>query len=444
MMRVFGIGPPTVTVLRIGAALAAALLLAASAGAQLRSTQRLPLVTIPPAPEAGQNIVPIPPPSGVTPVARSLLPTGVQIMRDAQGTGIVIYGALTGKADSALAVLSGFFAYSQAFDRRPSLQLILADRDDQRVQALFTAAADGSAVIGVAVIALSDSGGDISVFYDYAASFPASFGRLRQALSQSGGTGTVPLAPVSLADGSKIGIPQGWRVVGQGAGAVDLLGPLGEFVSLGATVPVYSRSPGYGGVQTPCCDPVKSLQAVYPQIAAVEQRIGVPPQFLAGIVASQPATAPTGGEAAFVLANLSVGGRPFTYFALVQAVAGFTDPWTLTLSGAMAPQAIFAEEFPTLLRIWGSHTANPPDFADRLQQAARGMDATAQMLQATITARDTADYNAGEGWEPAIRGLEAAEAGQYRLDDTLAQPLADLLAKDTGRSWRVVPLSEFR
>jgi len=32
----------------------------------------------------------------------------------------------------------------------------------------------------------------------------------------------------------------------------------------------------------------------------------------------------------------------------------------------------------------------------------------------------------------------------YRLDDALAQPLADRLAKDTGRSWRVVPLSEFR
>ena len=438
MATVFAAG-----VRRIGAAVAAALLLAASAGAQLRSTQ-LPLVTIPPAPDAGQGVTAPPPPSGVAPVARSLLPTGVQIMRDAQGTGIVIYGALTGKADSALAVLSGFFAYSQAFDRRPSLQLILADRDDQRVQALFTAAADGSAVIGVAVIALSDSGGDISVFYDYAASFPASFVRLRQALSQSGGAGTVPLVPVSLADGSKIGIPQGWRVVGQGTGAVDLLGPLGEFVSLGAAAPVYSRRPGYGGVQTPCCDPVKSLQATYPQIAAVEQRIGVPPQLLAGIAASRPATAPTGGEAAFVLANLSVGGRAFSYFALVQAVAGFTDPWTLTLSGAMAPQAIFAEEFPTLLRIWGSHTANLPDFADRLQRAARGIDATAQMLQATITARETADYNAGEGWEPAIRGLEATEAGQYRLDTSLAQPLADRLAKDTGRSWRVVPLSEFR
>src|SRR5476649_2728419 len=104
MIRVFGISPLTGTVLRIGAVFAAALLFATSAGAELRSTLRLPLVTIPPAPEAGQNVVPIPPPSGVAPVARSLLPTGVQIMRDAQGTGIVIYGALTEKADSALAV----------------------------------------------------------------------------------------------------------------------------------------------------------------------------------------------------------------------------------------------------------------------------------------------------------------------------------------------------
>jgi len=426
---------------RIGAALAL-VLLAASAGAQVRSTQRLPLVTIPPAPDAGQNVAALPPASGVPPAARSLLPTAVQILRDTQGTGIVIYGALTGKADSALAVLSGVFAYSQAFDRPPIPKLILADRDDQRVQALFTAAADGSPVTGIAVIALSDSGGDVSVFYDYAGSFAASFPRLRQALSQSGGTGTVPLSPIRLGDGSKIGIPEGWRVIGQGSGSVDLLGPLGEFVSLGAASPVYSRSPG--GAQTPCCDPVKSLQAVYPQVAAVEQRLGVPPQLLAGIADSQPTTAPTGGEAAFVLANINAGGRPFTYFALVQAVAGFTDPWTLTMSGAMAPQAIFAEEFPTLLRIWGSHTANPPGFADRLQQAAQGMDATAQMLRATIAARETADYNASEGWEPAIRGLAATEGGQSRLDDALGQPLASMLGKDTDRTWRPVPVSEFR
>jgi hypothetical protein len=429
----------------LGLALGALWLVTAPADAQLHGAQRLPLVTIPPAPDAGPPAAPAAP-TGIPPVARSLLPTKTQILRDVQGTGIVIYGALTGKADSALAVLSGVFAYSQAFDRSPGVQLLFADRDYARVQALFTASAEGNPVIGIAVVTLGDSGGDVSVFYDYAGAFPASFPRLQQAMAQSG-TSTEPLAPVGLGDGGTIDIPRGWRVIGQGTGSVDMLGPLGELVSLGTATPVYSHNPGYGGVQTACCDPVKSLQAVYPQIAATEQRLGFPAQQLTGIVASQPEAGPVGGEAAFVLANLSVGGRPYAYFARAEAVAGFTDPWTLTVSGAMAPQPVFADELPTLLRIWASHTANPPGFTDRLRQAAQGMDATAQMLQATITARETPDYNASASWEPVIRGLapaEGADGGPYRLDDALAQPLAEQLSRDTGRTWRIVPLAEFK
>ena len=44
---------------------------------------------------------------------------------------------------------------------------------------------------------------------------------------------------------------------------------------------------------------------------------------------------PDGGDGAFILGNLSVGGRPYSYFALASAIAGFIDPWTFTLSGAM-------------------------------------------------------------------------------------------------------------
>lgn len=442
MNRMLGILPAVAR--RAGCALAVALLLAAPASAQGRGNQRPPPISIPPAPEAGPAPVP-PAASGIPPAARSLLPTKVQILRDAQGTGIVIYGGLTGKAESALAVLAGFFVYSQAFDRSPSVQLILGDRDDRRVQALFTAVAGGGPVSGVAVIALSDGGGDVSVFYDFVGSFPASFPRLQHALSQSGGTGTVPLAPVGLSDGSTIGAPRDWRLIGQGTGSVDLLGPLGELVSLGNAVPVNSRGPG--GTQTPCCDPVKSLQAVYPQLAATEQRLGFPAQQLTGIIDSQPAEAAPGGEAAFVLANLNVGGRPYAYLALVQAVAGFTDPWTLTLSGAMAPQPVFAAELPTLMRIWGSHSVNPPGFGDRLRQAAEAMDATAQMLQTAITARETPDYNASPGWKPIIDSLQPVEgqgASGYRLEDSLAQPLARQISKETGHSWKVVPLAEFK
>ena len=432
----------------VAVALSALSLIALPASAQLRA-KAFPPVTIPPAPDAGQASFPpaaAAAPSGIPPVARTLLPTKVQILRDTQGTGIVIYGELTGKAESALAVLAGVFAYSQAFDRTPDARLILADRDDRRVQALFTASASGDPVSGIAVVTLSETGGNVSVFYDYADGFAASFPRLQEAMSQSSGVGTEPLAPICLGDGHTVGIPQGWRLRSQGTGSVDLVGPLGELVSLGNTTPVRSRSAGYGSLQAACCDPVKSLQAIYPQIAAGEQRLGFPPAQLTAIVDSQPAPAPTGGEAAFVLATLSVGGRAYAYLTLVRAVAGFSDPWQLTLSGAMAPQPIFAEELPTLLRIWASHTANPPGFADRLRAAAQGMDATAQMLKSTIAARETPEYNADAGWQPVIRGLQPVEGqtGEATRLDALAESLAGQLSKDAGQRWRVVPLADFK
>jgi len=402
-----------------------------------------PPIAIPPA----QSAVPAPEsPATVQPVAASLLPGDVQVLRDSQGAGIAMYGALGGKAASALGVVLGIFAYSQAFDSTPALLLVLADQRDQHAQALFTGSVRGQKVIGVAVVSLDDTGGDVSVFYDASEAFSASFTRMRQALAQSGGVGTVVLAPISLGDGSQIAIPPGWRVIGQGKGSVDLLGPQGESLSLGATMPVSTRPAGDAGsvLRGPCCDPVRALQAVFPQLAAIEQRMGLPVRQLTDIVEAQPTPAPDGGDGAFILGNLSVGGRPYSYFALASAIAGFIDPWTFTLSGAMAPQPAFAAEFPTLLRIWRSYSANSRDFADRLQAALPGMDATRQIVKSTIAARVTAEYNADRGWDAVISGVAAAGDGRDQIDDAAAQKLADGLSSDTGRPWRIVPPSELK
>ena len=74
------------------------------------------------------------------------------------------------------------------------------------------------------------------------------------------------------------------------------------------------------------------------------------------------------------------------------------------------------------------------------------MDATAQMLEPTIAARATADYNANPGWESVIRGLQPVEGqtGEATRLDALAEPLAGQLSKDAGQSWRVVPLADFK
>jgi hypothetical protein len=429
---------------RAGAVAGVALMLAAP-GPIL--AQRPP-ITIPPAAQIAPPAPFAAPPSapaGLQPAPRSLLPTSIQTLRDPQGAGIAIYGQLTGPADSALAVLAALFAYSAAFDPSPTSRLVLADQSDHAVQALFTATVHSVPVIGVAAIALSDTGGDIAVFYDYPDSFAGSFPRLRQALGPGGDGAIATLAQLHLGDGSAIGVAPGWRVISQGEGSVDLAGPQGEFLSLGDTIPVYAGATSLAGyaAQGPCCDPVAALRAVFPQLAASAQRRGLPPQQLTGIVDSAASPAPTGGQGAFILATVSVGGRVYGYLALADAIGGFTDPWTFRLSAIMAPQPVFAAELPTLLRIWGSYSANPPGFIQQLQDAAQGIDALQPMLQHAPPPHATAGFNASGGWDQ-ITPLVATSMGASDIDAAAAESLTAGLASDTGRPWHLVPADSLK
>lgn len=94
-------------------------------------------------------------------------------------------GALTGKADSAAGALLAVFTHWPTFDPAAIAQLLLADHDDRRAQALFTAMVRGTPVIGIAVAALGGPGGDVAIFCDDADAFAASSTRLQQAFAPS-------------------------------------------------------------------------------------------------------------------------------------------------------------------------------------------------------------------------------------------------------------------
>jgi hypothetical protein len=405
-----------------------------------------PPITIPPAsqiaPPSGPASAPSSAPPAAAPTLRALLPTRIETLRDPQGAGIVISGELTGTADSATAMLAAIFAYSAAFDPTPKPRLAVSDQNDRSAQALFTATVHGVPVIGVAVVALRDTGGDVSVFYDYPDSFAASFPRLRQALGHGSDNLAAALAPLHLADGSTVGVAPGWRVIGQGKGVVDLAGPQGEFLSLGDTIPVYAGNTLLAGsvAQAPCCDPVAAFRAAFPQLAANAMHRGLPPQLLTGILDSAESAAPTGGQGAFILGSVSVGGRAYSDVALAYAIGSFTDPWTFRLSSIMAPQAVLTAELPVLLQIWASFSADEPGLAPRLPEAARSLEALRPLLQPEAAPQAT-EANASEGWSGIIPEI-ATSMGGGEVDSTIAAKLTDRLGKDSGRTWRVVPIAD--
>lgn len=416
-----------------------------------------PPITIPPAQlppatpgNAPPSIAPGSPAAGAPNMAL-LLPTGVQILHDSQGAGLAMYGVVRGGVQSATGALRAVFAYSQAFDPTPTLRLVLADQDDKHAQALFSATVQEISVTGIAVVSLSDSGGDVTVFYDNAGAFAASFPRMRKALSQNGGVDTLVLSPLDLADGARIGLPAGWLVMDQGAGSVELAGPEGEFISLGVATQIYAHSPELGGavLRSPCCDPKKTYETLFAKLAAAAQRRGFPPQILTRIVETKLDPAPNGGEGALILSDLRVGGKEYGYFAAADSVPGFTDPWTFTLSGTMAPQPVFAAEFPALMQIWNSYRAVHPRFGVNLwfPDAVLGMSATQAMLNATIAARETVEYNASERWDELIHCIDnvaSPACGPSQIGKPSPGTLADAFSADTGRPWHVVPEAELK
>lgn len=161
-----------------GLAAAFAVSLVSSADARV-ATAISTLITIPPA-----KLPPLPADDAAAAARESReLTAALQILHDPQGTGLAMYGTLTGRVDSASGALLAVFAQSPAFDPAADARLLLADEDDRRAQALFTATVRGAPVIGVAVAALGEPGGDVAVFYDDADAFAASFARLRRALA---------------------------------------------------------------------------------------------------------------------------------------------------------------------------------------------------------------------------------------------------------------------
>lgn len=409
----------------------------------------------------GESVASRGPQNSVRAADLSVLPQRPHIVRDPEGSETAVYGTLNGEARSAQSVLMAVIAAqgSQSrhgfrfFDDVPNLQVIVADRMDHHVQAMFSALQRRARVLGIVSVSL-DGSGSVSLLFDRPDSFSNSLPRLRQAVAQSSGRGPIdiPLYPTRLADGSSISLPQGWNVTAVNKGSMDLSGPRGEEMSLGAAAQVYRYvrrlpyMPANYVLQAPCCDPVRAYAALFPQIAAtLTQRLGKPAQFLDRIVEYQPTAWPR-GQAAYVLSESRMGGHPRLNYLLVAAIPAYSDPWTLYMSGLSAPTEIFREELPTMLKVWGSYSVNPAIFAERLEHAAQTMRATAEMMRSTIAEKSRAFYSCNEGWDQVIRGVQTIEdtrTGERwkNVDNTRSQWLADRLSTETGHQWVIVPPS---
>jgi hypothetical protein len=166
--------------LAVATALTAAPVFATPAAARAETTYP-PRITIPPA------RLPPPPVTAAAPSvaameARALLPAKMRLVRDPDDTGAAMHGTLDEKAVSASSVIAAVLAKADVFEVAPAPLLVLADPTDRRAEALFTGVMHGAPVIGVALA----TRGDVTLVYDDADAFAASFANLRQAFAADG------------------------------------------------------------------------------------------------------------------------------------------------------------------------------------------------------------------------------------------------------------------
>jgi len=383
------------------------------------------------------------------------VPAGFTMTPDPQGTGRVLAGSFSGNARSATEAARGILSSLRGyFDNAPEIHTAARTDTDRQVQAFFSATIQNVPVVGVIGVELNGSGGTVAVIFDRAGSLRNSYARLR---GKSAAVEQPRLNPVNLPDGSHIEIPAGWRIAASGKGTVDVAGPNGESVSLGAAAPVYTQAPRspIPGVAIPdnyvlsgpCCDPVRALTALTPQFSAMAQKMGLPSLQLTRVLDAQPTQSPVnGGQAAFVFAEIQVGGRPSQSLAWIMAAPTGYGQWVYYISNVTAPKEVFAGEAQTLLAIWKSYSTNPAVFAERLDNAVKSMNAATQSVLEAGREASRVRSAVNERWDQVIRGVDTVENSttgrRYQVDNVHARDLVDGLNQTGNGNWRVVPLDD--
>ena len=222
-----------------------------------------------------------------------------------------------------------------------------------------------------------------------------------------------------LADGSTVGLPPYWWVAAQNPGSMDLKGPRGEGISLGAALPVYTSAPAIGAYQravAPCCDPVRATYALAPQIARGLRAARQPAPELRRVVASQPVSAP-GGQAAYLLMELDLNGHKIMQYAYILCSPTGLNQWMYYVSGVGAPEPIFRDELPLMIEIWKSWSINPEVLHQRLQHAVETMKETWEIYRSTQARSQDAHHRAACATDDLVRGqieIENPQTGEHK------------------------------
>jgi hypothetical protein len=363
------------------------------------------------------------------------LPPGFQVYNDPQGTGRMLFARFTGGSGSAASTMRQYLGeIGGMFDGPPQLLGAVGDPRDKVVQAAWTGMIGGQPVRGMAAVILGNGEGTFAILYDRPQSFASSFGRLTQALASqiprsasgggSAGGGAFNMMPEQNWQRESAGdhtaaasVPTGWQVTGCVNGALDIVGPNKQVVELGLAYPIFS-SPMPGskpGSVAPYMNPTQAMMFLESGFNYDTMRSGPPDKF-GRLIETTPAPNPNGqGMYALQEVDNNQGHRKVLALVLTSQVGG--NEWLLYTSYVAADANTFAQDLPTMLKIWGSWKVDDRLYQQRMQQALANMKETNNILHNMNENQSKVFDNANVAFDMVLRGnwpVENTETGERK------------------------------
>lgn len=398
--------------------------------------------------------------SSSAPGQRGALPRGFQAYSDPQGSGRMVFAKFSGGARSASGAMREFLGYlSGYFDSPVQFLGAVSDQQDQVVQGVWRGSFSGQPVRGAATVVIGKSDAIFAMLFDRPQAFATSFPRMARALSAqmprsaSVGGGGINLMPEQNWQRQTTGdrsaaasVPQGWTVTGCANGALDIVGPNKQSIELGLAYPIFSTPmPGSKpGSVVPYLDPVRAIMLNESNMNYNTMR-SIPPAQFGRLIETTPVPWQN-GQAIYALQEINnnmVGHRKVFILMGTSVVAG--NEWLLYTSYVSADASTFDQDFPTMMKIWGSWKVDDRVYQARMAQALANMKETNAILTSMHDYQSKVYDDTNTAMDMVIRGnwpVENTETGaRVEVDQNMATEL-EKQCQAQGIPCRQVPINQ--
>jgi len=343
---------------------------------------------------------------------------------------------------TALKMVSGEY-----FDKPFTVTRAFSDANDQNLQAAFTAKLKGVPVRGVAAVMMEGESGQGTLLFDNAKTFSASFKTLAAKQNGGGGGGKATAAPVKLTpqmapDGSgQISLPPGYRITNSYQGTMDIVGPNGAVMALGA--PILCTRPE-AAAMFPGTPPVNFNDPVRAMVDYMnyQARKGGMEMGLK-VLDAQPVQNWPNGRAAFVRYSAQMSGKAFEGFGLFSIAPTDVNQALLYMSFIAAPRESYRAQFPGMLAAWGTYGVNADVFKGRLMAAAQSMRGMSDIISGVNANQQQTSVKVNEAWSDYIRDQTTWSnpntGAQYKISNTYTN--SGGIPMQNGVALQAVPLS---